>query len=137
MILLDTHVWIWWVHGDSHLPTVQRELLDSKSNEGLGVSVISCWEVCKLVEYGRMRLSWDVSEWLAAALGYPGVRLLPLTPQIAVESTRLSPTFHKDPADQMIVATARVHGCSLATADDRIIASSLVPTIDVRSRERP
>jgi PIN domain nuclease of toxin-antitoxin system len=55
------------------------------------------------------------------ALNYPGLRLLPLTPQIAVESTRLQGEFHRDPADQMITATARAYGCPLVTSDRKLL----------------
>lgn len=67
------------------------------------------------------------------ALAYPGIRLLPLTPAIVVEFTRLPQPFHKDPADQMIVATARIHRCPLATADDKILDYVHVDTIDTRA----
>lgn len=134
MIVLDTHVWVWWVHGDARLSQAQRELLDARIGEGIGVSIISCWEVSKLVEYGRLKLPQDVSQWLDVALAYPGVRLLPLTPAIVVvDSTRLPQPFHKDPADQMIVATARIHRCPVATADDKILEYIHVDTIDTRA----
>lgn len=132
MIVLDTHVWVWWVHGESHLSQHQRDLLDERSTEGLGVSIISCWEVAKLVERGRLRFPQDVSGWLDVALAYPGVQLLQLTPAIVVESTRLPPPFHKDPADQLIVATARINGCPVATADEKILTYTHVQTIDAR-----
>ena len=51
--LLDTHAWVWWVHGDARLSEEHREMLDARAVEGIGVSIISCWEVAKLVEYGR------------------------------------------------------------------------------------
>lgn len=90
MILLDTHAWVWWVHGDACLPEEQRKMLDTRTVEGIGVSVISCWEVAKLVAYGRLKLPQDVAEWVRVALAYPGVRLVDLTPSIAVESTPLA-----------------------------------------------
>jgi PIN domain nuclease of toxin-antitoxin system len=90
--------------------------------QGLGVSIISCWEVSKLVEYNRLLLPVPVAEWLDQSLAYPGIRLLDLTPRIVVESTQLPGTFHRDPADQMIVATARVHDCPLVTLDGKILA---------------
>jgi PIN domain nuclease of toxin-antitoxin system len=71
---------------------------------------------------GKLKLDRDVAEWLEAALAYPGVRLLDLTPAIIVESTRLPQPFHRDPADQMIVATARVLGIPLLTDDARLRA---------------
>ena len=131
MILLDTHAWVWWVHGDARLSEEQREMLDVRTVEGIGVSIISCWEVAKLVEYGRLKLPQDVAEWLGVALVYPGVRLLDLTPAIVVESTRLPEPFHKDPADQMIVATARIHDYPIATADDKILNYPHVRTVGI------
>ena len=131
MILLDTHAWVWWVHGDARLSEEQRKMLDARVVEGIGVSIISCWEVAKLVEYGRLKLPQDVAEWLGVALVYPGLRLLDLTPAIVVESTRLPQPFHKDPADQIIVATARIHDCPLATADDKILNYSHVQTVAI------
>ena len=78
MILLDTHVWVWWVHGNPRLPEDQRKMLDARVDDGLGVSIISCWEVAKLVDRGRLSFSQDVADWLGIALAYPGVRLLQL-----------------------------------------------------------
>ena len=131
MILLDTHAWVWWVHGDARLSEEQRQMLDALTGEGIGVSIISCWEVAKLVEYGRLKLPQDVAEWPGVAIAYPGLRLLDLTPAIVVESTRLPQPFHKDPADQMIVATARIHDCPLVTGDDKILNYAHVRTVSV------
>jgi PIN domain nuclease of toxin-antitoxin system len=122
VILLDTHIWVWWVHGDPRLTTGPRQVLADNEESGLGVSVISCWEVAKLVEYGRLLLPCSTSEWIEQALAYPGVELLPLTPQIALESTELPGEFHRDPADQIIVATARLLARPLLTADEKILA---------------
>ena len=104
----------------------QRKLLRENEEQGLGISAISCWEVAKLVEYNRLKLPCPISDWFAQALAYPGVQLLNLTPRIAVESTQLPGAFHGDPADQIIVATARVYDCELLTADDRILKYSHV-----------
>lgn len=95
----------------------------------VGISAISCWEVAKLVERGRLTLPRPVDEWLSLALGYPGVRLVGLSPEIVVASTQLPGEFHKDPADQIIVATARVHDCPLVTSDEKIAAYEHVETI--------
>ena len=122
MIVLDTHIWIWWVHGDAQLPASYQAYIHAQEAHGLGISAISCWEVAKLVEYGRLTLPVTVNDWLVQALAYPGMHLLELTPQIAVESTQLPDTFHRDPADQIIVATARVYACPLVTLDRLIRA---------------
>jgi len=91
-------------------------------SQGLRVSAISCWEVAKLVEYNRLTLPRPVGDWLRQALAYPGTRLLELTPEIAVESTQLPGAFHHDPADQIIVATARIYNCALLTSDTKILS---------------
>jgi PIN domain nuclease of toxin-antitoxin system len=120
VILLDTHIWVWWVHRDEHLPARLRTFIERHESATLGVSAISCWEVAKLVERGRLRLPMPTGDWLHAALTYPGVRLLDLTPDISVESCSLPGDFHADPADQIIVATARHHRVGLVTLDARI-----------------
>ncbi len=122
MLVLDTHIWLWWVHGDSQLPASYHDYIQAQETHGLGISAISCWEVAKLVEYNRLTLALPVIDWLDQALAYPGIQLLELTPRIAVESTQLPDTFHRDPADQIIVATARVYSCALVTLDRRIRA---------------
>ncbi|MCP4353921.1 MAG: type II toxin-antitoxin system VapC family toxin [Desulfobacterales bacterium] len=129
MILLDTHIWIWWVDGNRLLKDWQKQIIQENESEGLGISAISCWEVAKLVEIGKLRLACPVEEWMEMALAYPGVQLLELTPQIAIESTKLPGDFHKDPADQMIVATARKHDIYLLTADDKILNYPYVKTL--------
>jgi len=129
MIVLDTHIWVWWVHGDAQLTETQADQIAAHESDLIGVSTISCWEVCKLVEYGRLALPCDLADWFRQALSYPGVQLLGLSPEIAIESTRLPGAFHRDPADQIIVATARVHGCPLATSDSRILRYAHVTTV--------
>ena len=121
MILLDTHIGVWLVSDAQQLRPRQRELLSQYGAAGLGVSIISCWEVAKLVEKGRLTLLQPVGEWIAAALARPHITLLSLTPEIAVDATQLPTGFHSDPADQLIVATARILGISLLTADAKIL----------------
>lgn len=120
MIVLDTHIWVWWVHNDVQLTTECREFIAANESNGLGISAISCWEIAKLVERGRLILPQPIEIWLRLALAYPGIQLIDLAPQIAVESTRLPGEFHRDPADQIIVATARVYDCPLVTLDGKI-----------------
>ncbi len=122
MIVLDTHNWVWWVHSVERLTQAQVDIIQANETNVIGVSAISGWEVAKLVEYGRLELPCSVSEWLEPALSYPGIQLLELTPEMAVESTQLPGEFHRDPADQIIVATARIHGCPLVTSDGKILS---------------
>ncbi|MGL5063510.1 MAG: type II toxin-antitoxin system VapC family toxin [Microcoleus sp.] len=128
MIVLDTHIWIWWADNNPRLTQQHREWIQQYQSQGLGVSIISCWEVAKLVENNRLAMSIAVDEWLTAALAYTGVQLLNLTIPIVVESTKLT-GFHRDPADQLIVATARIYGCPLLTADAKILAYPDVQTL--------
>jgi PIN domain nuclease of toxin-antitoxin system len=129
MIVLDTHVWVWWVHEDERLTQPQRDAIAANETDMIGISVISCWEIAKLVEFGRLELPCALEEWFDQALSYPGVQLLALTPEIVIESTRLPGEFQRDPADQLVVATARVYGCPLLTSDEKITNYSHVMTI--------
>ncbi|MEI7833903.1 MAG: type II toxin-antitoxin system VapC family toxin [bacterium] len=120
MIILDTHIWVWWVHGDERLSPAYSQYIKENETAGLGISVISCWEVAKLVERSRLILPVPIDTWFTDALSYTGMILLDITPQICIESTILPGTFHQDPADQLIVATARIHNCPLVTMDQKI-----------------
>lgn len=129
MIVIDTHIWVWWVQNDTTRLTVKyQQWLQENQNNGIGVSIVSCWEVAKLVEKGRLTLPLAIAEWLDIALAYPGVRLLDLTLPIVVDSTQLA-GFHSHPFDQMIVATARFYNSLLLTADAKILAYSGVKTL--------
>ena len=104
------------------------KLLDPDTSRGdswFGRCAISRWEVAKLVELLRLQLACPVKQWLSQAL-QPPVQLLPLTPEVAVESTQLPGNFHRDPTDQIIVGTARLYGCPLVTLDRLIRAYSHV-----------
>lgn len=129
MIALDTHVWIWWVHADEQLSNAQAQIIQANEADVIGVSAISVWEVATLVEYRRLELPCPLREWFDKALRYPGIRVLELTPEIAIGSTQLPGEFHRDPADQVIVATARFYDCPLVTSDRRIRSYAHVTTV--------
>lgn len=112
MIILDTHIWIWWVDDSPRLTERLHELIAMHQSSGLGVSIFSCWEIAKLSEKGRIQLDRPVNEWLDIGLAYPGVQLLELTLPIVVKATQLE-GFHTDPADQLIVATHCGNGAGL------------------------
>ncbi|MBF2017713.1 MAG: type II toxin-antitoxin system VapC family toxin [Rivularia sp. T60_A2020_040] len=128
MIVLDTHIWVWWVDNNQRLSTKHRQWIQIYQSQGLGVSIVSCWEVAKLVEKNRLTFSCSLNEWLEKALAYQGVQLLNLTLPIVVDSTQLS-GFHSDPFDQIIVATSRIFQCPLLTADTKILNYSGVTTL--------
>lgn len=129
MIVLDTHIWVWWVHDDKQLTKSQIKIIEAAELDVIGVSAISCWEIAKLVEYERLKLPCPMEEWFDLALSYPGIQLVELTPEIAIKSTQLPGKFHRDPADQIIVTTAMVSNFPRVTSDDKILKYPHVITI--------
>ena len=124
--LLDTHIWIWWMIGDARLSTRERKALDDMpSHRRPVICDISLGEVALLVQVGRLRLDDDLEAWLRIAAAPATVEVLPIAPAVVAEMTRLPSTFHQDPADRLIVATAKVAGLPLATHDARIRRSRL------------
>lgn len=121
--VLDTHVWIWMVEGapDALSPSAIDAIEKAGKQGAVLVSAISVWEVAMLQSKGRISLSRPIDDWVRAALGAPGVRLLPLSPEIAIDSTRLPGDPHGDPADRILMASARVTGGRLATCDAEIL----------------
>jgi len=116
--LLDTHVWVWWNMEPKKLSRKVRALI--KNTDGyseLLLSAISPWEFCKLIEKERIGISCAPEEWLSQALQMPKLRLAPLTPTLAYRSTILPQPFHGDPADQLIVATAREENATIVSKD--------------------
>ena len=128
--LLDTHVLIWWLNEPGRLSQEQRDVLDKAGGDApLHVSDISLWEVAMLHSLGRIRLALPLREWLDKATAPPLVRRHGISPAIAAGVAALPDGFHRDPADRILVATARVLGATLLTHDRRIVAASLVPTL--------
>ncbi len=118
--LLDTHAWIWALEAPEKLPDPIRALLLEPDHLPFGLAAISPWEVAKKESKGLLQLSMPVRQWVAHATQAPFIELLPLSVDIALESAHLPTPFHKDPADQMIVATARLHSLVLISADQRL-----------------
>ena len=124
--LLDTHIWIWWMLEDPRLPKARREALDSlPSNHRPFLVDISLWEASLLLSKGCLVIDQDTESWLALAASPAVVQLCPITPSIAAEMGRLPAEFHQDPADRLIVATARNKHLPLATMDRKIIAAKV------------
>jgi PIN domain nuclease of toxin-antitoxin system len=130
-LLLDTHVLLWWLLDNGQLSAAQTQALEraEASGDRVALASISLWEVAKLIERGRIELRQAPDGLFEDIEAHPRIALLPLTGRIALESTRLGQTFHKDPVDQILTATARVHGLHLVTADERIRQSRVVPVI--------
>lgn len=121
-LLLDTHVLVWQLEDSSRISDAVYEQLQQAANEEqLLVSAITPWEIALFDVKGRLKLAREVKEWLEAALGLPGIHLEPLSPAIAVASTRLPGQIHGDPADRILVATARHTDATLVTADRELL----------------
>jgi PIN domain nuclease of toxin-antitoxin system len=121
-VLLDTPVWVWLIEGRAGVRPEAVQLMERAGEESfLRVSVISAWEVGMLEARGRLRFDIPSEAWVEQAYGLPGLSLIPLTPSICVRSSRLPGVFHGDPADRIIVATARELGAVLLTRDDPIL----------------
>jgi len=138
--VLDTHVWIWLMEGlKSELSDATvRVIEEAGSRSELALAAISVWELGMLEARGRITLSRSIDEWVRAALTAPGLRLVDLTPEVAVESTRLPGNPHGDPADRMIIATTRVLGGTLITCDEQILSYGAGGHLSVRDgREKP
>jgi PIN domain nuclease of toxin-antitoxin system len=125
MILLDTHIWIWWVEKSPRLTLQQQSYLRKYEKEGLAISIYSFWEIAKLIEYQRLTFKSSLEDWFDNAVAHPKLKVIDLTLPIIIESTRLI-EFHKDPADQIIVATAKVLNIPLLTADEKILKYSSI-----------
>lgn len=130
MIILDTHIWVWWNHNDSKLTNHYQDIINQQRSQGLGICSISLIEISTLVSKKRLVLPCSIKEWFKIALEQKGVQLLSITPEIAIDAYTLPGDFHKDPADRLIVATARIYDVSLLTIDNKILAYPYVKTIE-------
>lgn len=131
MIVLDTHVLLWWVSGADVLSVAAKKAINRTLTQGseVIVSSISAWEASMLIDKERLILSMDVESWFDEVSQIDGVRFMPVDNEIGIKSTELPGDFHKDPADRMIVATARKLAVPLVTADEKIRNYEHVKTI--------
>lgn len=122
-LLLDTHAWLWYAEGISQrLPADAVARIEAVRRQSkLFVTTISIWEIGMLQNKRRLTLSAPVNIWVERATALPGLRVLPLDAESAVESTQLPDLIHGDPADRFLIAIARVKGLHLKTADEKII----------------
>jgi len=120
-VLLDTHFWIWWLTPGSPLTKRERDALDGLAERApLALSAISLWEAQVLHDKGRLRLPLPFAEWIARAADARMLAVVPLDIDVVVALDNLPASFHGDPADRIIVATARAHALALATRDGGI-----------------
>lgn len=117
MIVLDTHIWLWWINRDqTHLKPAWTARIDS--TEPVGVSAISCFEIAWLVHHGRVELPSAEDDWFDKALDGSGITLLPITPYIARLAVQL-PEHHRDPQDRLIIATTLAYNATLISVDNK------------------
>ncbi len=115
MIVLDTHIWLWWVNGDIEklAPARAKQI---ELSDFVAVSAISCFEVAWLAKHGRIVLPCDIEQWFEKALEGSGISLFPITPKIAFMAVAL-PEHHSDPQDRIVIATALTHDAKLMSSD--------------------
>ena len=130
MYLLDTNVWLWMVERPVTIPEKILPIVNNPLNYPFALSAISVWEVAKKVSLGKLGLSVPISGWMKKATNKIYIQILPLSIEVSVESTQLPGEFHKDPADQIIVATARQYNLIILTADRLILNYPHVKTCD-------
>lgn len=121
-LVLDTHVWLWLMLGSSNLSRPFRQSIElSQKHHGILISAISIWEIGMLAERKRIQLEMDALDWTLQALDFPGIRLVQMTPKIAIQSTRLPGIVHGDPADRILIATAHEENAVLVTCDEKLL----------------
>lgn len=121
MIILDTHVLVWWLGEPSKLSKKAEKVIISEKDQGkLFISSISIWEICLLVKKGRMGLGMDIDSWLTKLDSLSFLESIPLSNTILAKSVYLPEPFHNDPGDRIIIATARESGATLITSDSKI-----------------
>lgn len=127
-VLLDTHVWVWWLTPHSPLSRREREALDAlATNSGVSIAAISLWEAQMLYRKGRLEVPFSFADWIEQAADERTVRILPLDTAVILALDALPESFHGDPADRLIVATAKAHSLSVATRDTAIRRARIVP----------
>jgi PIN domain nuclease of toxin-antitoxin system len=126
-LLLDTHIWLWSFLEPKKLTRRVAGALENPGNE-LWLSPISIWEVLILSQKGRVELDGEVGSWVAAAMKAVPFHEAPITHEIALETQHID-LPHRDPADRFLVATAKVLGLTLVTADESLIRAKAVPVL--------
>ena len=117
MIILDTHIWLWWIDQDI---AQLGEYINNRigCEDFVGIAAISCFEVAWLQEHNRISLPCDISTWFEKALTGSNINLIPLSPEIARIAAEL-PEHHSDPQDRLIIATAISHNARIASKDKK------------------
>lgn len=128
--LLDTHILLYWFGAISRLSPAQADVLQQATLEApLWVSDITLWEIATLFSLGRIQLNLPLRDWLETATAPPLVQRMTIAPAVAAAVAALPDTFHRDPADRLIVASAQILGATLLTQDRRMVEANLVPVL--------
>ena len=130
MIVLDTHAWIWFVSNPDILSKRAEKAVNAAvKDKSILISSISAWEVALLVTKKRLKLTLDITDWIAKSESLPFIQFVPVTNSIAVKSVNLPLPLHSDPADRIIIATAFSVGAPLVTKDEKLLSYSHIKTI--------
>ena len=130
MIVLDTHVWVWWLSDPNRLPSRARKAAaEAASDRAIYISCISTWEIALLVSKERLSFTMEVRDWVARSEALPFLHFVPVDNAIGLRSIDLPPPFHKDPADRIIVATSISMGAPVITSDAKILKYPHVKSI--------
>jgi len=130
IILLDTHVCIWWIQEFTNIPkNTKRIILNAQKRNNIYISSISIWEIAMLVKYGRLLITIPLSDWIKKLESAPFIKFIPIDNTIAEHSVNLPGEFHKDPADRIIVATSRILNIPVITSDQKILQYPHVKSI--------
>jgi PIN domain nuclease of toxin-antitoxin system len=138
LLLLDTHAWIWLNTGDTRRlgKKVVQRMTRAARRGALRVSLISVWELGLLHARGQIRFSTTLDEWVQNALSLPGLTVADFTPEVALDASRLPGELHPDPADRILVSTARHVDATLVTRDERLLryaADGWIKALDARA----
>jgi len=130
MVLLDTHVWVWFVSNPDNLSDHARSSIETAmEKKAIYISSISTWEVALLVSRNRLKLTMNVHDWIQRSEALPFMKFIPVNNSIAIQSVYLPPPLHNDPADRIIIATALSLGIPVVTKDEKIINYRPIETI--------
>jgi len=130
MILLDTHIWIWFLSNPEKLSSQARKAVEDNMEKGsLLISSISVWEIAVLNAKNRLHFSIPLKDWVSQSEKLPFLQFIPVNNTIALNSVLLPASIHNDPADRIVIATALSEGVPLVTKDEKIIKNAPIETI--------
>lgn len=122
MVILDTHVWLWWLLGDGALKSFERKTLDGLAERGeISISWVTIWETEMLERKGRIALEPNIFEWMEIATTPEVSKIIPVNTAVVLAQRKLPKSFHTDPADRLITSTSMLTEYPLVTYDRRIL----------------